>query len=162
MKRVLVKPLILLVMILFIGCSHSYTVNKYEEMNLRDNAIIETKAGLKILVANTVIKQDSVHATENPSGQGVHLHASEINRIVQKRNDALKYGLLGAAGVAGWVVLTAGEWNDEDNSGYTIFWSGVLGVPAGGLGYLLGSTHRYEYYLLFETNETTARVGANP
>ena len=131
-------------------------------MSLRNKAIIETKGGMKILVANTVIKQDSVHATEFPSGQGVHLHASDIKMIVQKRNDGLKLGLLGAAGVAGWVMLTASDWNDDDNSGYTIFWSGVLGVPAGGLGFLIGSMHRYEYHILFETNESTARVRANP
>lgn len=147
-----------MVMILFIGCSNSYTIKGYEELTLRNNSIIETQAGGRILISNAIIKQDSVYATEFSSGHNVILHASDIIRIVQKKNDGLKFGAIGAAGVMAWVVLTAGEWNDDDNSGYTFFWSAILAVPAGGTGYLIGSMHEYEYSFLFQSNENTTAL----
>ncbi len=160
--KYLKKTGILMVMVLFVGCSNSYTIRRYDELTLRNKAIIETQAGGHILVSNPIIKRDSVYATEFPSGQNVILHASDIIRIVQKKNDALKLGAIGAAGVVAWVVLTADEWNDDDNSGYTFFWSAILGVPAAGTGYLVGSFHQYEYSFLFESNEKAVELQAAP
>lgn len=165
-RRFIMKHLkktgILMAMILVIGCSNSYTIRRYDGLTLRNKAIIETKAGGQILVSKAIVKQDSVFATEFPSGQNVILPASDIIRIVQKKNDALKLAAIGAAGVVAWVVMTADEWNDDDNSGYTYFWSAILAVPAGGTGYLVGSFHQYEYSILFESNEKTAELQAIP
>ena len=151
--RVLTKLGVITVAVLFIGCSNSYTIRKYDTLNIRGNAIIETKAGPRILVSETLITQDSLKALEFPSGLIIRLHANDINRIVQNTDKKLQYGIMGALGVATWVLLTADIWNDDDNSGYTFFWSAILAAPAGGTGYLIGSLSQKEYTYHFESNE---------
>ena len=140
---------------LFLGCTNSYTIMNYEEVSIPKKAIIETMTSGRILAENIIVRQDSVFATEFPGGQKIRLHASDIIRILQKRNDAMKFGAMGAVGTVAWVVFTAPTWNDDNNSGYTFFWSAILAAPAGVAGALVGSLHSYEYSYLFESNEKT-------
>lgn len=158
--RISIKTGIVLVTILFMGCSNSYTIGKYEELTIKGKAIIETNLGSRILVSKTIIKQDSVQATKYDSDLSIHLHARDIKRIVQKRNNALQYGIIGGLGRAAWVVLTADEWNHDDNTGYTVYWSAMLGAPVGGLGFLLGRILQDEYSFLFESNKMARELSS--
>ena len=153
---------IIILSVFALGCSNSQSINRWEEMTLSENAIIYTNDGKQILVEHTEIKQDSVHATEFPSGVVFHLDASQINRITLKKSNALKYSILSAAGTVGWVVLTQDNWNDDSNSGYTFFWSGVMGGVAGGAGYLVGSMQTDEHTIRFMSNEVQGESQTHP
>mgnify|MGYP006883089775 CR=1 FL=1 len=151
-----------IIVVFALGCSNSYSVNQYEELTLPENAFIYLRDGKILSVSNAEIKQDSVHATEFYSGEVVHLDASAIHQITLKRSNAKKYSLMGAAGAMGWVVLTQGSWNNDNNPGYTFYWSAIFGGIGAGAGFLVGSMQTDEHIIRFKSNEEQNTGQANP
>ena len=157
------KSLFILLAILWIaGCSNSHTLNTYEDRSLKENATIVLKTMEQIQVTNTIIQKDSVHAIRIPDREDLHFQASEINRIVVSRHHGIHYGLAGAASAALWVVLTQDEWNDDNNSGYTFYWSAIYGGIGGYLGYKMGAFHPRECTYYFTSNGNTDKPESAP
>ncbi len=117
----------------------------------------------EIFLASSVdIVKDSVYVTLHSNNETVFFKRSEIERIEKFMNNGIRNAIIGGVAGAVWSMITAGQWNDDDNSGYTIYWSAFMGGLGGGIGYVIGTFQSGEFNFIFEGNKNAYNNGPIP
>ena len=90
------------------------------------------------------------------------MHRSDISSVRIVKINALKYTLIGGVGCATWSAMRAGQWNDDDNSGYTFYWSAIMDGLGGRIGYGVGAIQSGEYTYIIQTEQDVIKLEIDP
>lgn len=156
------KALVVLFSIILIGCSHTKIVKPDQKFTYEGKSTIITIDGETIETNGVEIRNDKVLLRELAIDTIRYLHRSDINSVRILKNNTLKYALIGGAGGVAWTVLTADQWNDDDNSGYTFYWSAIMGGIGGGIGILVGNLQSGEYIYIIQHEKDTIEMDVSP
>ena len=144
------------------GGSYTKVVKERHEFTLNGPAKIVTFTGATLIANRVEIVKDSIHATLLSDSKTMSFARSEIDRIEKSMNNGIRNAVMGGVAGALFSIITASGWNDDDNNGYTFYWSAVLGGLGGGIGYMLGSLQSGEYAFIFEGNSNSYNHKAFP
>ena len=144
------------------GGSYTKVVKARHEFTLNGPVKIVTFTGEILLASRVEIVKDSIHVALLSDSKTMSFARSEIDRIEKSMNNGIRNAVIG--GVAGVVfsIITASGWNDEGNSGYTFYWSAILGGLGGGIGYMIGSLQSGDYTFIFEGNRNSYNHKTSP
>ena len=154
--------LILITSLSIFGGSNTKIVKTRHEFTLNGSSRVVTFNDEIFLASSVDIVKDSVYVTLRSNGETLFFKRSEIERIEKFMNNGIRNAIIGGVAGAVWSLITASQWNDDDNSGYTIYWSAIIGGLGGGIGYVIGTFQSGEFNFIFEGNKNAYNIGSIP